>query len=191
MVKLSKMYDNTIPFPTGERVHLAKKVTRVCHLRAGMRIVFKCPRWGRIMHIEPTSRSTVSKLLILTDETYVDEYGDCTNKLVWYVQTSQYGDYWCIYDVEDQYGMESIEDEEHNMEWQIEHVTATMVTLICLLYCCNEAGLGHSHKSGGSGIEHFNLGHLWVFKYLEKHNENKQNQTQRTHLIIAHPHEQG
>ena len=78
MVKLSKMYDNTIPFSTGERVHLSKRITRVCHLRAGMRMVFKwdktdtrneCPRWGRIMHIEPTSRSTVSKLLILTDET--------------------------------------------------------------------------------------------------------------------------
>ena len=97
----------------GDRVHLAVDVKRVCHLRAGMRIVLRWsksdtrnedPRWGRIMSIEPTRYSTIAKLLIESDETYIDVYGNETNKLVHNVKTNQYGSYWCIYDVENQYG---------------------------------------------------------------------------------------
>lgn len=127
MVKLTTFH-NTIPCITGERVYLARDVNRVCHLRAGMRIVIKWdaddtrnqdPRWGRIMSIEPTQHSTIAKLLIESDETYVDEYGIETDKLVHNVKTNQYGSYWCIYDVENQYGMESRDDEEFNMDWRV------------------------------------------------------------------------
>ena len=39
------------------------------------------------------------------------------------VKTNQYGSYWCVYDVENQYGMESRDDKEFNMEWRINEAT--------------------------------------------------------------------
>ena len=131
MVKLTVFHDTT-PFVTGERVYLAKKVNRVCHLQAGMRIVIKWdkrdtrnadPRWCQIMHVEPSNHPTIVKLLLLTDNTYVDELGEVTNKLVWNVKTNQYGTHWCIYSLE---GSDSLSDHflEFVMDAKMQQATA-------------------------------------------------------------------